>query len=347
MAAAPRGLMHHVVAELLAQEVEDAAVEQAITPVIAALTDAGVTVLADAPQTYARDEQVRDLTDLTDPAGARLDENNHADCPGHIAWVTAEYYPAESDEDIAEEVEVTIGFGCTDYLTHGHHSTRWTDRHRAVDTSTAADASDLDVDGAAGRVAIAADESAQAKREERRLLIARNKQSDAAQTVRREFVRQSLTVKSRAKAMAGWALGRVVERDRTYTQWTHGNYSVVLGELLGGQPRQVIADAPQERYPLLMWAQVCAAHEDSFPRDAHRHIDTGHADYLRHLSALGYPSAKVDQEVIDQACPPKAYDDPEPIVEQSADGQPAESEFGDQPPANAPADDQDQEVTAA
>jgi len=137
-------------------------------------------------------------------------------------------------------------------------------------------------------------------------------------------------VKSKHKAMAGWALQRVIQRDPTFCRWAGEYYSrpAILAELLGGDPRQVTADPPAARHGLILWAQVCCANEEDLPRDAHRDRSPCRAQYLQHLQSLGYVLSDVEQMILDNA----------------ADEQPRKTSSGDH---TAAADEQDPEVTAA
>ncbi len=334
--AAPRGRMDHVVAQLRAQQVQDTAVAAAVGPVCAELASSGVTVLEDEPNTYAPGgaRSVEDLT-IDDGNGdqVQLTAESHAACPGHAAYVDAEYYPADPDDDQPEEVEVTVLYVCTDPTTFGHTSRRWSDRHHpATPGSSPAEPAEGETDSdTAARItrereaaAQAQEAEAEAKKAQRRELIARNKQADAAAEVRRAFVRQCLAVKSRHKAMTGWALHQVIQRDPTFCRWAGEYYSrpAILAELLGGDPRQVTADTPAARHGVILWAQVATANEEDLPRDAHRERSPSRARYLRHLQTLGYVLAEVEQMILDNAA------DDEPPAE-TASGDPADADQTD------------------
>ena len=143
-------------------------------------------------------------------------------------------------------------------------------------------------------------------------------------------MRQCLSVKSKHKAMAGWALERVIQRDPTFCRWAGEYYSrpAILAELLGDDPRQVTADTPAARHGLILWAQVATANEEDLPRDAHRDRSPSRARYLQHLQSLGYVLSDVEQMILDNA----------------ADEQPRKTSSGDHTAAAA---EQDPEVTAA
>ncbi len=326
--AAPRGRMDHVVAQLRAQQVQDTAVAAAVGPVCAELASSGVTVLEDEPNIYSPGgpRAVEDLTDNDDKGREPFSAESHAACPGHAAYVAAEYYPADPDDDQPEEVEVSVLYVCLDPAQFGHTSLRWADRHHtpgpgsaAVEPAEGETASDT-----AARLAREQEAEAEAKKAQRRELIARNKQADAAAEVRRAFVRQCLAVKSRHKAMTGWALHQVIQRDPTFCRWAGEYYlrPAILAELLGGDPRQVTADTPAARHGVILWAQVATANEEDLPRDAHRERSPSRARYLRHLQTLGYVLSEVEQMIVDNAA------DDEPPAE-TASGDPADADQTD------------------
>jgi len=189
--AAPRGLMDHVVAQLRAQQAEDTAVAAAVAPVCAELASSGVAVLEDEPNIYTPGgpRAVEDLTD--NDAGGRepFSAESHAGCLGHAAYVAAEYYPADPDDEQPEEVEVTVLYVCTDPARFGHRSRRWADRnHTPGPGSSTAEPAEGETGGdAAARLAREQEADAEAKKAQRRELIARNKQADSAQEVRRRI----------------------------------------------------------------------------------------------------------------------------------------------------------------
>jgi len=342
--AAPRGLMDHVVAQLRAQQAEDAAVAAAVGPVCAELASSGVAVLEDEPNIYrpGGSRAVEDLTDDDDGGREPFSAESHAGCLGHAAYVAAEYYPADPDDDEQpEEVEVTVLYVCTDPAGFGHVSRRWADRnHTPTPGGSSGEPAEGETGGdTAARLAREQEAEAEAKKAQRRELIARNKQADSAQEVRRAFVRQCLAVKSKHKAMAGWALEQVIQRDPTFCRWAGEYYSrpAILAELLGGDPRQITADTPAARHGLILWAQVATANEEDLPRDAHRDRSPPRARYLRHLQSLGYVLSDVEQMILDNAADERPTDN-------AADERPTETSSGDHTAAAA---EQDPEVTAA
>ncbi|MGI8414726.1 MAG: hypothetical protein ACR2P2_00660 [Nakamurella sp.] len=122
--------------------------------------------------------------------------------------------------------------------------------------------------------------------------------ADAAQEVRRQFRRDQLASKSKTqhKTKTEWAVSQVLSRDYFVTSWLADRSKVSaypLDEILSSeQPVGLATSAPASRQPIMLWAYVVAAHEDTYHRDSHRQADTYRAGYLRHLLDLGYTPAK-------------------------------------------------------
>jgi len=333
--AAPRGQIPHVVASLrLEQRERDIRAAAA-----AELTAAGVTVVDDEPTDYAstRPRDIASLRGPDTPAGESMTPEQHQDCPGHVAHVEVMIYepdPDDEDQDddsqvpgaAGEAVEVRITYGCTHPEKYGHQG-RFGD---LTPSRTPRDAGPVPADEDDQARAEGEARQAQEKRDARRQLIQRNKDADAATQVRLAFLRESLTVKSRHKAMTAWAMLQILQRNRSFGRWI-GEWSTpaVLDEILGCDRRDAVstaATAPAVRHPIMVWAYVAAAVEAEFPRDAHRQANTDRAAYLRHLAGIGYVLSDVEQLIIDNA--PKASstdtdsddaDDDGPSADQSAE----------------------------
>ncbi len=296
MTAAPHGRMQHMVACLRLEQRE-----RAIRAAAAAeLTAAGVTVV-DTEPTYYASTRPRDITSLRTPdtpAGEGMTPEQHAECPGHVAHVEVMIYEPEPDPDddqdddhqdadgqdaAGESVAVRITYGCADPERYGHlgrygHLTR---PHTPPGSGLVP--AGEDDQARAEREAL----QAQEKRDARRRLIQRNKDADAATQVRLAFLRECLTVKSRHKAMTGWAMLQILQRNRSFGRWIgEWNSPPVLGDILGCDRRDAITTAtkaPAVRHPVMVWAYLAAAQEAEFPRDAHRQANT---DLLTELPDL-------------------------------------------------------------
>ncbi len=349
--AAAAGRIEHVAAQLRAQQIED----EAVAKRCAELAGQGITVVEVEPRRYdAGPARPLDALRAADaPPGTALTEAEHAGCPGHAAYVSADYYqydPDADDEDPgdgdqADELELTVMYLCTDPDRYGHwprHGNRATSQPRP--TPGTGDDGDEDEASTAADLLARQDE---ARKAERRALIRLNKEADAAEAVRREFLRQCVTVKSRHKAMAAWALSQVVNRNTTYSLWAADYYQnkPTLAAILGADPRPFTAAAPANLHGMILWTHVVCAHEESLPRDAHRQCDRSRAAYLSHLQTLGYVLSAVEQQIIDNTQQPAEQ---QPADQEPADQEPADQEPAEQEPAEQePAEQEDQEVSAA
>ena len=220
---------------------------------------------------------------------------------------------AGEDAELPQGITAVARYVCLD-PTGYRHLNLWAAARADPDT-------ELD-DDETGDQAIARQAEAHARgtaRVKRAELIRLNKEADAAQGVRRTFLRESLTVKSRAKAMTAWRWQESSSAIR-FSGGGAGNpwhRSPVLVELLGENPGQVAADTPPPRHGPILWAHVVTAYEEAFNRDAHRQTDRSRAAYLEHLRAIGYDLADVEQRSIDNAAPepiPALEADPHAVV---------------------------------
>ena len=223
--AADKGQFDHVAARLRARQLED----EAVAKRCAELTAQRVTVVDEEPSRHgtgpARPLDALRPADTT--IGTELTAELHAGCPGHAAYVSADYYDADPDEDRAEELDLHVAYLCTDADHYGHLP-----RYRDAVPRPAPPGEDAtDAEQKQAR-------AAETRRAERRDLIRLNKEADAATQVRRQYLHQCLTAKSLHKAMAAWALAQVVYRDPTYSRWASEYYRTppILTEILGRDP---------------------------------------------------------------------------------------------------------------
>jgi len=334
IAAAAEGRIDHVAAQLRAQHIED----EAVAKRCAELANQGISVVQVEPRRYdAGPARPLDALRAADaPVGTALTESEHTGCPGHAAYVSADYYQYDPDADEdsdaggqADELELTVMYLCTDPDRYGHWP-RYGNRAANHPRPTPDDAEDLDEASTAAEQQAQQDE---ARKAERRSLIQLNKEADAAETVRREFLRQCTTVKSRHKAMAAWALSQVVHRDPTYSLWAADYYQnkPTLAAILRADPAPYTAAAPANLHGMILWTHVVCAHEEELPRDSHRQVNKSRAAYLSHLQTLGYVLSAVEQQIIDNTQPPA---DQEPANDEPADQEPADQEPANQQPAN-------------
>lgn len=181
------------------------------------------------------------------------------------------------------------------------------DRDTASDDSAADDG-----ESAAQRAARREAEQKEAEKLERRRTKALNKKAVAAQTVRRDKLREIFGRKTLPKGK-----GAVVARFLAHTMWTHPDlYEInradhsthqVAAELLGSEPLAALDGASAERSQLIALAITCAAHEANLPKDAwrphpfDRTIGWAHNRDLEFLTeAFGYTLSEVEQVIAGQ-----------------------------------------------
>lgn len=256
------------------------------------LTEAGVTVLDGSPDYRLR------LDSLTDAEGTPLDVGQHAECPGHAAylsedWVQQDSEPiapegtdgADSDDDAEDDGWQLrwIAVWCTDPAAHGHQS-RYGSR-RSTDAGTA------EPDEAAQEAA------KEAARQERRTVLDNNKAWRAAEPVRRDWLRALAARKTAPKGAA--ALITTALTTDSFTVRKAMECSVPLAaELLGVTSREAIeqaaAAATDGRALLISLVVVLAAHEDSTGTHTWRSGSSTSARYFGWLADNGYPLTEVE-----------------------------------------------------
>lgn len=308
--AAKEGKFEHV-----AQVARDARAEaQAKAPVIAALTEQGVTVLDARPR---HGEDAKPLDCLRSDEGQDLDPTGHTECPGHAVCLTeVEVYtepdgtvldvnrwgnvewpkgkePADEDDADARFDAATITVEwvpaavCLNYSDHGHLTPQeWYDRKRGDVPPTEKSA-----------------EQREAERVARRLVIDHNKAWKSAREVRTEWVKTYLTRKT-PPASAG-----------TFVAVTNAGEPHLLGETdanriaadwfgveaptYGHSPAltALAEDAGDKRAQVITPGLILAAYENRATDNAWRgngeESSTGR--YLRFLASLGYNLSEVEE----------------------------------------------------
>ena len=309
--AAKEGRFEHV-----AQVARDARGEaQAKAPVIAALTEQGVTVL-DARPRHGEDAKVLEI--LRNDEGQDLDPIAHSECPGHAVYLTeVETYTEPdgtvldvnrwgdviewpegkepADEDEAEQrlaaAVVTVEWvpepACLNYSENGHlTSQEWYDKRRGDEPA-----------------AEKSEEQREAERVARRLVIEHNKAWKSAREVRNEWVKTYLTRKT-PPASAGTFVAVAHTRDahllgesdanRIAAEW----FSVEAATYGHSPALSVLAEeAGDKRAQVITLGLILAAYENRASDNAWRgngeESSTGR--YLRFLASLGYDQSEVEE----------------------------------------------------
>jgi ParB family chromosome partitioning protein len=272
--------------------------------------------------------RVIDTPTTTDPAlpvhrlvnadGTRPTIAEHAECPGHAAyiadrygWVDPEGQPGSDDQDEVDQDEddedgdgdETGGAGerqwrvtpvpmfvCTDPTDHGHRDS-WGASGGAADRIPAAEMTD---------------EQREAARAERRDVVEFNKAWASAETVRREWLRALATRKTAPKGTATF-IAAAIARDADLLADVGGNHLAadLLGVTAGAYGRSVelaalVEKANDARALLLTLVMVLAAYEGHTDRNDWRSLRASTGRYLTHLQGLGYALADVERRACGQ-----------------------------------------------
>jgi ParB family chromosome partitioning protein len=316
--AAVEGKFDHV-----AQQARDARAEQAARQrVCDALTKAGVP-LTDRPSYDERSVLRLSRLSAQDKGYDSISVEDHATCPGHVAWLETEWvrvgpdgevvdYPEEPEADEStddgakaweayeaeyERVRTTSRqaqralavYGCGQWKAQGHR-----DLHA---TSS----------GTASRVPAAeqSPEEREAAKVQRKLVIDNNKAWAAAQPVRREFLATLARVKTPPKG-AGRFLAVAAWKDPDAGRSSGGNeiaaeaLKVKVGTGYGYTDLTPPKSATDARCTVVALVQVLANYEASLTDGSWRYDGTTNATgrYLRFLAECGYPLSEVEKYAI-------------------------------------------------
>jgi ParB family chromosome partitioning protein len=285
------------------------------------LTTAGVTIFDDTLSTYDGDARTLDRLRPTPEHEPRteLTAEYHASCPGHGAWIEEEY--DQGDKRIPVPV-----YGCADFLAHGH-ALSYAPAGRAdltpvatgpTNAGTSGEAVDLDnLDGAAATsdngeivAARAAQAAAELERSKARIIrqwvIQNNKDWDASEAPRREWLAglvQRKTAPQGAqlflalqKADGGYALRRAFERNHPLAMTL---LDLPVGATLADLTSR-IAKAPTAGKATLydLFLTLCAIEAD-LSRNTWRSPWGSSQAYMAALISWGYPASDVERKVLD------------------------------------------------
>lgn len=293
---------------------QDRAAAQAQTDVLAMLAQNGVTVVE---RPSYEDRSTTGLGNLCPSPEDRseLSPTDHAQCPGHVAWLGTEWvtvdetgqiveFPDEPDEDADAEAwetheEVckrinatsrqtqrpTAVYGCNGWSTHGHH-----DRYGrgGSGSSSKPKASEM-----------TETEREQAK-QARNLVIENNKAWIAAESVRRDWLGTLASRKTAPKGTAAF-LATALSKDASVATSTGGN--ALAAEWLGIKHTgygwadlSPTKTATENRALMIVLTQVIAGYESSLTKDSWRHDGTSNSvgRYLRFIQTCGYTLSDVE-----------------------------------------------------
>lgn len=258
------------------------------------LETAGVKVI-DKPD---HSDKPKRLSRLHNDKGKEITEAAHRKCPGHVAflheewtWIGPDDQPTDHTTTGARNIIMPkIGYACRDPKKHGH-TDAW-----SGPSSTRTSAADLP------------DDEREKAKQQRRLIIENNKAWDAAQTVRREWIKIYAKVKTPPKGAAAFIAtalshdryiltheGNQTDREQLCTEW--GLPMVKHGY---GKRVDVPPGTSEGRALVIALVQVLAAHESSIDRNDWRRDGTKqrHGRYLRFLESIGYGLSDVEKYAI-------------------------------------------------
>lgn len=313
IAAAKTGKFEHV-----AQQARDARAEaEAKAPIIAALTEAGVTILDAAPRYGDTAKRVYDLVDVENKP---VDEAEHATCPGHAVYLkerTTHTEPngnvlnvdrwgyanwTEGDEPATEEegearieaCTVTTEWYpvavCTEPKEHKHYTrSEWYDMQDKPRPASEK-----------------SDEEREADRAARRLVIDNNKAWKSAREVRREWVKTYLTRKTLPQG-AGAFMAQAMTAHTHLLGDTAANG--IAADWFGAEVATygpsselaaLAAKADDKRALVITLGTLLAGYEKDCSDNAWRHDGTRNAvgTYLRFLATLGYTLSDVEEYAV-------------------------------------------------
>jgi ParB family chromosome partitioning protein len=277
------------------------------------LTAAGVTIFGGSITVDAGEARSLDrLRPIPEDAPyTTLTAEDHASCPGHGAWIEDDHH-----DDEGNRVPVAV-YGCAGFRTYGHalshaptgradlttHATGTPGSTAAGDSvATAGEKDEI----AAARAALAADERARTEaRIIRRWVIDHNKQIDASQAPRREwlagFVLRKTAPKgaqlflAKQKVHGGYELRRAFERNHALARELLG---MPVGSMLADLTDKIAAaPTPGKATVYDMFLTLCAM-EDTFSRNAWRYPQQSEQEYMAALISCGYGASDVERMVL-------------------------------------------------
>ncbi|MFI7511586.1 ParB/RepB/Spo0J family partition protein [Micromonospora aurantiaca] len=234
----------------------------------AELVDAGVTLLSEHPR--YNDPKIKEVSDLRDAEGNRLDAEGHSDCPGHAIWLFLTY-----DDRLTETSY------CTDWRAHGHALPAY-----AVTPTRGGPMTEQE-------------------KAERRMVIENNKAMEVANTVRREWLTTFLTAKTPPTGTAKLIAEMLADSGYILSSWVNGGRKM-LDDLLSpgktrrpGTKRVPARGVSDGRYSVISLAAIAAANESGITRSSWRAPDPAVAKWLQWCVSNGFQVGEVEQLIID------------------------------------------------
>lgn len=243
--------------------------------------------------------------------------DEHAQCPGHVAWLSTAWVRVDATGAVTEEPQEpqddadeatweayeakredwwattrqvqrpVAAYGCENPSTHGH-----VDRYASTETTSKPKAADM------------SEAEREKAKKERALVIENNKAWTAAETVRREWVASYAATKTPPKGTAAF-LAVALCKDSSVASSVAGN--VLASQWLGVKHTGYgMADlspaktATENRALVLVLVQILGGYEANLTKDSWRGDGThsGVGRYLRFIEACGYTLSDVEKYAI-------------------------------------------------
>ncbi|WP_372667943.1 ParB/RepB/Spo0J family partition protein [Amycolatopsis kentuckyensis] len=280
------------------------------------LTAAGVTIFDESLPDSHGDARTLDRLRPTPEhePHTELTVEDHASCLGHGAWIETDHYDEQGNQ-----IPVAV-YGCADFLAHGH-ALSYAPAGRAdftpvpSSTSTSVDHESSDEEDAAGQAdevanARAAHAAAELERQKARIIrkwvIQNNKDWDASQAPRRQWL-AALVQRSTApkgaqlflalqKAHGGYALRRAFERNHPLGMKLFG---MPVGATLADLTDKIAKAPTAGKATLYDLVLTLCAIEDDLSRNTWRNPWGPGREYMTALIGWGYPASDVERKVVD------------------------------------------------
>lgn len=277
--AAKEGQFDHVAQRLRDAREQEQLREQARE----AIEAEGTTYLAEFDP-YGSTKGGSRLTDLTNSTNetdrGALTTEAHKECPGHAAYVRVGY-SWSADERVRQADVIYV---CTDPKANGH-----TERYATNGSSAKPKAADL------------SDTEREAAKAQRRDVIEANKAWDAAEPVRREFVRTYVTRKTAPKGAAHLIAHAITGHWSTSAEVDHMRVAEVARAFRVAPTDTEVDKATDGRALVLVLGRVLAGYESKTSRGSWRTVSAHTALYLKFLAANGYTLSPVEERATGSA----------------------------------------------
>lgn len=342
-------------AHLAARLREDRAEQAQRAAALAELAAAGVVVVS-AP---GYNDPVTDLDDLTNdpapadapdgdsttaerPAPAPIAAAEHADCPGHAAYLRRDYRSG------VRPAPIVPAWCCVDPLTHGHRPRH---SHMRLTTPSAPPKREGETTEQAAARETATKDAATAQR---RRVLAGNRAWRAAETVRRGYLQTLLARKTPPKGAGLYLAGTLTLDTFAITKAAEQGHELAARLLTGHEDLlnrdrivKLTDGVTDPRGQVIALGLILAGIEASTGVHSWRHADDRHQGdwrgehpalgrYLRFLAATGYPLAPIERFAIgedvdeDAVFTPPVTDDGPEIAEGDPDDETTDEEVPDE-----------------